>query len=562
MHAYVDLCRSYGLSPIALIGRGIPSWAQDSSHPDPPKPKGFEPAAGGYGAPPSAANMQYYGQFLTRLAKSFGDKLTAYETWNEPNSLQWFTGTPHQMAQVLMMQHTGLKAGNPDAMVVALSTMRIANSTSCAARTVLDPRTGPAGWDPAFCKVCWLEQVLGNMTQPPSQFWDALSWHPYRLGSGDPGPEAFLPGPRGAIGNNSVRAEMQAVRAAYSGGKELWNTEYGWRIPSKFSQDEPSGYTIYASMPPDEDPRTHTEEAMASNYVQQAATAYSNGVAVQFYFLLDEGAMTDRWEFGMVGRSQAYAKAIYFAAATMIRKTDFAEFRQEQLLGDVWLTTSTRDGVETLLVWKAMGAVDVEIETSAQSLTVSDMFGNAFTLKPRDRKVFLTLTQSPMYIDCKRADLTRVGVATFQLVAHDETVAVGQTTRSFQLQGTAPAGCVGSVQAGFLSANSTERLLTESLNVAVPAHGVVVGEVYESLLWISDPARPERAVGRLASSVNVTSRATSKTEDEELAAVGPTTLSNLHLPRDTTGRQLISGEVDVLAVEVGGVKTYHLYVDD
>ena len=121
-----------------------------------------------------------------------------------------------------MVQYTAIKAGNADAAVIALSTMRIANSSSCSDRTQLSPELGPAGWDPAFCKVCWLQQVLGNMTQPASRFFDALSWHPYRLGTGDPGPEAFLPGPPGASGNSSVREEMGAVRAEFGDGKPLF----------------------------------------------------------------------------------------------------------------------------------------------------------------------------------------------------------------------------------------------------------------------------------------------------------------------------------------------------
>eukprot|EP01047_Picozoa_sp_COSAG01_P006446 COSAG01_NODE_233_length_20982_cov_14.774458_5_plen_1039_part_00 len=505
MHEYVDLCRSYGMKPIALVGRGIPAWAQRTNQTAPPKPTGFQPpTAGASGAPPSSEHMQVYSNWMTRLAASFGQKLQNYESWNEPNSLQWYTGTPQQLAQTLMVQYKAIKAGNADATVIALSTMRIANSSSCTERNQLSPKRGPAGWDPAFCKVCWLQQVLRNMTQPASEFWDVLSWHPYRLGSGDPGPEAHLPGPPGSTGNSSVREEMQAVRA-FAGGKKLFNTEWGWRIPSKFAPDEPTGDTIYASMPPDEDPAQHTEEDMAIFYVQQAATAYSNGVAVQYYFLLDEGAMTDRWEFGMVGRSQAYAKAIYFAAAAMIRRIDYAEnLAQEQLrqLGDdVWLTVVTKDGAESLILWKARQAIDIEIKTST-TLDVSDIYGNTFSLHPgRDGRVYLTLTQSPLYIACSRIELGSVQLSSFQLISHRETVPVGQKTTSFGLTGTGWPSCSAVLQAGFLSTNTTSAKLAENMNILVPTDSVVVGEVYTSVLWLVNEGKP---IGRLSSSLNVT----------------------------------------------------------
>lgn len=255
------------------------------------------------------------------------------------------------------------------------------------------------------------------------------------------------------------------------------------------------------------DPLTHREEDQANYYVQQVATAFANSVDVQFYFNFDEGPMTDRWAFGMVGRSQAYMKAIYFAAATMTRKTDYADtFRQEQLqhLGDVFLTTVIKDGAETLIIWKAAGAVDVEIETTARAFVASDVYGNAFALLPsRKGVVYLTLTQSPVYIDCKRMELKRIEIASFHLAAHHETVSAGQKTSSLRLVGTPPAGCVGALEVGFLSTKSTDGTLTTDMNVVVPAHGVMLGEVYEAVLWIMDSSRQGQARGRLASSVNV-----------------------------------------------------------
>jgi len=217
--------------------------------------------------------------------------------------------------------------------------------------------------------------------------------------------------------------------------------------------------------------------------------------------------MTDRWAFGMVGRSQAYMKAIYFAAATMTRKTDYADsFREEQLqhLGDVSLTSVIKGGTETLIIWKAAGGIDVEIETTARAFVVSDIYGNTFALRPsRKGVVYLTLTPSPIYIECRRMELKRIEIASFQLAAHSETVPAGEETSSLRLVGTPPAECVWSLQVGFLNANSTKGSLTMGMNVVVPAHEVVLGEVYEAVLWIRDSSIQGQATGRLASAVYV-----------------------------------------------------------
>ena len=76
MHAFTDLARSYGLEPIALIGRGIPTWAQ-AQH------------LKGPAAPPDESFLQQVRQKqLTEATSSFIFRLdcqdrhqTALENW-------------------------------------------------------------------------------------------------------------------------------------------------------------------------------------------------------------------------------------------------------------------------------------------------------------------------------------------------------------------------------------------------------------------------------------------------------------------------------------------------
>ena len=75
----------------------------------------------------------------------------------------------------------------------------------------------------------------------------------------------------------------------YSFGKELWTTEFGFKIASKFAPGcapgqhptrSPGGYTIYANWgasPP------WTEEQQATFYLQQVLIMFANGVSTQHY---------------------------------------------------------------------------------------------------------------------------------------------------------------------------------------------------------------------------------------------------------------------------------------
>eukprot|EP00666_Eupelagonemidae_sp_cell4sb_P002373 gene2373-20603_t len=153
--------------------------------------------------------------------------------------------------------------------------------------------------------------------------------------------------------------------------------------------------------------------------------------------------MLDRWSYGMMGANQAYPKALLFSVAAMTRNTDFSEtVRQENLADvdkDVWLTVFSRAGIETLLIWKDAGAVDVQITVKGDGpVFAEDIYGNRFSLDSVDGKVFATVTQSPLYIMRQSADVA-ISKAAFQLASHAETVAVGKQTKSLSFSGDVPA---------------------------------------------------------------------------------------------------------------------------
>jgi hypothetical protein len=69
-------------------------------------------------------------------------------------------------------------------------------------------------------------------------------------------------------------------------------------------------------------------------------------------------------------------------------------------------------------------------------------------------------------------------------------------------------------------------------------------------------------VGAVVASVGVSQDAAGIADTGAAALGTKASLSNLKLPRDTDGHQLISGEADVLVLDVDGVATYHVYINN
>jgi len=430
--ALVDLYSNYGLTPLARVGRGMPRWAAPRSS-----------------AAPYEDKMDAYGDYLKRIATTFTGKVLAYEVWNEPDSRQWYTGTPEQYASLLKTAHTSIKSADPEALVVGFGLQRFDTS-----REFCDAVLNISGLD------CF----------------DVLNWHPYRMGGTSPGPE-----------EGKVREEFQLVQSLY-GQKQLWNTEFGWKIPSKFALP----FTPYANQGPED----YSEEDQGRFFVQQITTAFAHGVTKIFYFNLDEGSMTNRWAFGIVGRNSEYLKAAYFSAAALIRNTDFADsFSQEKCLDDLYVTRVIRNEKEKLVVWKASGAVDIQIETR-HAIVFEDIYGNPFTLHPVDGKVYLTVNETPLYVMCPRSEIT-ITKADFGLNSHSENAKLGISTLSMQIDGNVPDKLTGEIQSGMLQVNSSAGM------DVVPDEKTIVGETYETLLWLRDETGLE--VGRLISEITVTS---------------------------------------------------------
>jgi hypothetical protein len=104
----VSLAQQYGLRVVARID-SAPLW----SHPNNPDPK----------APPDAAHMADFGDFVGTFVNRYRGSIAAIQVWNEPNLKgEWATGNPVNAAEytdLLKVAYTAAKNVNPDIIVLA-----------------------------------------------------------------------------------------------------------------------------------------------------------------------------------------------------------------------------------------------------------------------------------------------------------------------------------------------------------------------------------------------------------------------------------------------------------
>ena len=131
------------------------------------------------------------------MVKRYGDRVDAWEIWNEPNHNDFMRGaSPATYAKVLRSAHAGIKAADPGATVVF--------------------------GGPQYVDVKWVKKVFaaGGTT------YDVMGVHPYQ-GVADEAPE--LPDNGSMYRLSRVPALYALMRKQGHGARPIWFTEFGWR---------------------------------------------------------------------------------------------------------------------------------------------------------------------------------------------------------------------------------------------------------------------------------------------------------------------------------------------
>jgi hypothetical protein len=191
---------SKGMTDILYVLGTTPEWAatkvNDSDYPQP-------------GAASAPANLDDWDAWVMAVVETFGDRINAYQIWNEANLKNFYNGTPKQMAEMTKRAYDIIKANDPDALVVSAS-----------------PSTRLAS---AFDR--FFPEYLAELK---ALDWpiDVVAIHTYPDGAGDPAA-------RGAL----IAKAQAALSAAGAPDLPLWDTElnYGLAGPGEIPRSEITG---------------------------------------------------------------------------------------------------------------------------------------------------------------------------------------------------------------------------------------------------------------------------------------------------------------------------------
>ena len=183
----VDAAMARNMAVLGVLN-STPGWATPG-----------QPAITGRPASPSA-----YGDFAGAVAARYAGRISAYEVWNEPNSVLFYTPAPDPSGytELLKAAYPKIKAAAPSATVISGALASIIGFFALST----DPVTFLKGMYAAGAK----------------NYFDALAFHPYQYTT------KFSAG--GGLANSPINQLTQMRQLMVDNGdsgKKIWATEYG-----------------------------------------------------------------------------------------------------------------------------------------------------------------------------------------------------------------------------------------------------------------------------------------------------------------------------------------------
>lgn len=196
LDAVIDAADARGMGVLGVIN-ATPPWAGYPlvGHPDPTA----------------------YATFAAAVASRYQGKISAYEVWNEPNGVTfWSPPDASSYTELLKAAYPAIKAADPNATVIA----GVLGAVGTVPGVTLSPVT--------FVAQMYADGAHG--------FFDALSYHPYQY---------TTPFSLGTV-TDSPLTQTEAIRAlmaaAGDGSLSLWATEYGLPTTWGISADQQAAF--------------------------------------------------------------------------------------------------------------------------------------------------------------------------------------------------------------------------------------------------------------------------------------------------------------------------------
>jgi len=111
LDAHINKAREQGARDIILVLAGTPRWAAS----------GLRATDAPWLGPGSASpprNIADWRRFVARVAERYRGRISHYEIWNEPNFVPFFSGTPHQWADLVITASEEIRVADPEAQIL------------------------------------------------------------------------------------------------------------------------------------------------------------------------------------------------------------------------------------------------------------------------------------------------------------------------------------------------------------------------------------------------------------------------------------------------------------
>lgn len=310
---YLSAAEQHHVEVLLPLGLS-PRWA--SARPE-------ENSVYGPGLAAEPADLQDWRAYVTAVVTHCGNRVQAYEIWNEPNLKPFWSSDTDQMVILTREASRIIRSVNPQAIIVSPS--------------------ATAGYGTK-----WLAEFL---SKGGGRYVDVIGYHLYV--NPDP-PEAMLP----------IIQQIKQIMADNSAGdKPLWNTELGWAKPKPFLSEE-----LAAAF-------------LARSYILNWAA----GVQRLYWYAWDNHAWVTLQTLEADDRTLKPAGLAYNVIQQWLVGARMQTCSQDP--DHTWICQMTRNGSPQWIVWNAEGTRTFAVPASWRAKNITPLLGHSRALSQSNLEV-------------------------------------------------------------------------------------------------------------------------------------------------------------------------------